>query len=246
MKRASDQSPAKPSSVTAIPQGIVRLGSTGSAAPERTWTAFIREGGCECSQGQIQVKLRSIEGRRLGSQTVLFFTWRVRQAISADSEDRSNERTNGNRGGDRGVRSKARRDDGLRRHRGIVDLAEEYAAKSRVEPRKRMERRETPHAPSAQRFIIQPKNLRRSGNRTKRGCELFSVDGSRRSFASPIVLLPVARRASSAVYPISNLRAVDAAEDRGWRSGARDPYAGSQPQTGIQSVWACSHGNVWS
>lgn len=107
--------------------------------------------------------------------------------------DRSNQPSSGNRGGDRGVRSKARRDDGLRRHRGIVDLAEEYAAKSRVEPRKRMERRETPHAPSAQGFIIQPKNLRRSGNRTKRGCELFSVDGSRRSFASPIVFCEFAR-----------------------------------------------------
>jgi hypothetical protein len=43
--------------------------------------------------------------------------------------DRSNQPSSGNRGGDRGVRSKARRDDGLRRHRGIVDLAEEYAAK---------------------------------------------------------------------------------------------------------------------
>jgi hypothetical protein len=94
VKRASDQRPAKPSSVTAIPQGIVRLGSTGAAAPERTWTAFIREGECECSQEQIQVKLRSIEGRRLGSQTVLFFTWRVRQAILADSQTvRTNLRT---------------------------------------------------------------------------------------------------------------------------------------------------------
>lgn len=87
----------------------------------------------------------------------------------------SNQRTDQNRRGDRGVRSKARRDDGLRRHRGIVDFAEEYATKSRVEPRKRMERRETPHAPSAQRFILQPKSLRRNGNRTKRGCELFTV-----------------------------------------------------------------------
>lgn len=230
----------------AIPKGIVRLGSTGSAAPERTWTAFIREGGCGCPQGQIQVKLRSIEGRRLGSQTVLFFTWRVRQAISAKSADRSNQRTDGNRRGDRGVRSKARRDDGLRRHRGIVDFAEEYATKSRVEPRKRMERRETPHAPSAQRLILQPKSLRRSGNRTKRGCELFTVlmavvgRSHLRSYSCPLK-----DEQARAVYPISNLRAVDAAADRGWRSGARDPYAGSQPQTGIQSVRACSHGNVW-
>lgn len=200
----------------------------------------------DARKGKFQVKLRSIEGRRLGSQTVLFFTWRVRQAISAKSADRSNQRTSGNRRGDRGVRSKARRDDGLRRHRGIVYFAEEYATKSRVEPRKRMERRETRHAPSAQR-IIQPKNLRRSGNRTKRGCELFTVlmavvgRSHLRSYSCALK-----GEQARAVYPISNLRAVDAAEDRGWRSGARDPHAGSQPQTGIQSVRACSRGNVWA
>jgi len=145
-----------------VPKGNVRLGTTRAVAPERTRTAFIREGGCGCPKGQIHVMLRSIEGRRLGSWTVLFFTWRVRKVISANSADRSNQRTNGNRGGDRGVRSKARRDDGLRRHRGIADFAEEYATKSRVEPRKRMERRETPHAPSTQRSIFQPKGLRRT------------------------------------------------------------------------------------
>lgn len=69
-----------------ISKGNVRLGSTGAAAPERTWTASTREGGCGCPQGQMQVKLRSIEGRRLGLQTVLFFTWRVRQAILAKSD----------------------------------------------------------------------------------------------------------------------------------------------------------------
>jgi len=76
------------------------------------------------------------------------------------------------------------------------------------------------------------------GNRTKRGCELF-----RCRWQSSVARISDRTPAESQDFEgsgglaiLETTKPLTRLGKRGWRSGARDPYAGSQPRLGIHSL----------
>jgi len=165
-------------SATAVPQGSVRLGSFRSLQAERS------TGGGGCSD-------RSREGISDRGKRAPF-TGRAWETVLGQFDNSVREQRMGAKRR-QGCQTQTREDDGLRRHRGIVSLAEQYATSGQLESRKRMERRETFYAPSAQwdlnRFLKQGKLWMHAVTARSVGASCLGVGGSRRSHASPVVLL---------------------------------------------------------